>query len=249
MSVGRHSLWSLWGQSVPCLFQLPDTIHISWRVFLSSSGITAASAFVIPSSLTLTLMPPSNKDPCRDFSGGPVAKTPCSQGRGPGCSISGQGTRSYMPQLRVYMLNLKILHATVKVEDPACFNYDSEQPDKYINIRKKRKKVFFLKKDSCNCIKPTRCVSITCLVMSDSLRPHGLQPASFLCPWNSPGKNIGVDSHSLLQGIFPTQGLRPGLPHCRQILHCLSHHSHIPGIRTWTSLVRLGEDVILPISL
>ena len=32
-----------------------------------------------------------------------------------------------------------------------------------------------------------------------------------LCPWNSPGKNTGVDSHSLLQGIFPTQELNPSL--------------------------------------
>ena len=30
-------------------------------------------------------------------------------------------------------------------------------------------------------------------------------------------------SLSLLQGIFPTQGLNPGLPHCRRILHQLSH--------------------------
>ena len=34
-------------------------------------------------------------------------------------------------------------------------------------------------------------------------------------PWNSPGKNTGVGSLSLLQGIFPMQGLNPGLPHCR----------------------------------
>ena len=40
---------------------------------------------------------------------------------------------------------------------------------------------------------------------------------------NSPGKNTGVDFHFLLQGIFPTQGLNPGLLHCRQILYCLSH--------------------------
>ena len=44
-------------------------------------------------------------------------------------------------------------------------------------------------------------------VMSDSLRPYGLEPARLLCPWYSPGKNTGVVSHSLLQGIFPTQGL------------------------------------------
>ena len=50
-------------------------------------------------------------------------------------------------------------------------------------------------------------------VMSNSLHPHGLQPTRFLSAWNSPGKHIGVDSHSLLQRIFLTQGLNPGL-HC-----------------------------------
>ena len=40
---------------------------------------------------------------------------------------------------------------------------------------------------------------------------------------NSLGQNTGVGSLSLLQGIFPTQGLNPGLPHCRQILYQLNH--------------------------
>ena len=44
------------------------------------------------------------------------------------------------------------------------------------------------------------------------------QQTRLLCPWNSPGKNIGVDSHAILQGIFPTQGSNFSLPHCRQIL-------------------------------
>ena len=43
--------------------------------------------------------------------------------------------------------------------------------------------------------------------MSNFMRPHGLQPARLLCPWDSPGKNIGVGCHALLQGTFPTQGL------------------------------------------
>ena len=55
-------------------------------------------------------------------------------------------------------------------------------------------------------------------IMSDSLPPHELYS-----PWNSPGQNAGVGSHSLLQGIFPTQGLNPGLPHCKGILYQLSH--------------------------
>ena len=41
--------------------------------------------------------------------------------------------------------------------------------------------------------------------------------------WNSPGQNTAVGNLSLLQEIFPTQGLNPGLQHCRQILHQLSH--------------------------
>ena len=47
-------------------------------------------------------------------------------------------------------------------------------------------------------------------VVFDSLQPHGLHS-----PWNSSGQNTGVSSLSLLQGIFPTQGSNPGLPHCR----------------------------------
>ena len=42
-------------------------------------------------------------------------------------------------------------------------------------------------------------------------------------PKDSPGQNTGVGSLSLLQGIFSTQGLNPGLLHCRQILYQLSH--------------------------
>ena len=63
--------------------------------------------------------------------------------------------------------------------------------------------------------------------MSDSLQPHGLHS-----PWNSPSQNTGVSSCSLLQGIFPTQGWNPGLPHCRQILYQLSHKGS-PRILEW----------------
>ena len=44
-----------------------------------------------------------------------------------------------------------------------------------------------------------------------TLRPHGFWPARFLCPWDSPGTNTGVGCHSLLQGIFLTQGSNPSL--------------------------------------
>ena len=52
-----------------------------------------------------------------------------------------------------------------------------------------------------------------------------------LCtPWNSPGQNIVMGSLSFLQGIFLTQGLNPGLPHCRQILYQLSHQGIPIGV-------------------
>ena len=59
--------------------------------------------------------------------------------------------------------------------------------------------------------------------MFDSLQVHGLWPTGLLCPWDSPVKNIGVGCHALLQCIFCTQGLNPGLPHCRQIFYSLSY--------------------------
>ena len=67
----------------------------------------------------------------------------------------------------------------------------------------------------------------SCLVMSDSLQPHGLYS-----PWKSPGQNTGVGS--LLQEVFPTQGLNLGLLHCRQILYQLSHQES-PRIQKWVS--------------
>ena len=66
------------------------------------------------------------------------------------------------------------------------------------------------------------CAVLSHSVMSHSLRPHGLQPLGSSVHGNSPGKNTGVGCHALLQEIFPTQGLNPGLPSCRQILYHLS---------------------------
>ena len=60
-------------------------------------------------------------------------------------------------------------------------------------------------------------------VMSDSLRPHGLQSANLLCPWNSPIKHTGVGCHALLQGIFLTQGSNLHLLYHRWILYHMSH--------------------------
>ena len=62
--------------------------------------------------------------------------------------------------------------------------------------------------------------------------PTLCNPMDYICPWNSPGQNTAVGSLSLLQGIFPTQGSNPGLPHYKQILYQLSHRGS-PKILEW----------------
>ena len=74
----------------------------------------------------------------------------------------------------------------------------------------------------CVCVKVK--VVQPCLTLCDSMD----------CPWNSPGQNTGVGSLSLFQGIFPTQGLNPGLSHCRQILYKLSHQGS-PRTLEWVA--------------
>ena len=65
---------------------------------------------------------------------------------------------------------------------------------------------------------PTLCDAVDCSPPGSSV--HG----------DSPGKNTGVGCHALLQGIFPTQGLNPGLPHCRWILYQLSYQGSLFSI-------------------
>ena len=82
-----------------------------------------------------------------------------------------------------------------------------------------------------------------CLTLCD-LMDCSLPGSSVLA--DSPGKNTGVGCHALLQGIFPTQGSNPGLPHCRWVLYCLNHHvcililSHFSRVRLfavpWTTV-------------
>ena len=52
---------------------------------------------------------------------------------------------------------------------------------------------------------------LVCSVGTDSLQSQVLRPVRFLCLWNFPGWNTGVNCLFLLQGIFPTQGSNPHL--------------------------------------
>ena len=85
--------------------------------------------------------------------------------------------------------------------------------------------------------------------MSDSVRPCGLYPAGFLCPWDSPGPEVGY--HFVFQGIFPTQGSNPCLScllHWRSSLPLVPHRLgatilrwfHLFSlVRGWVGLERL----------
>ena len=75
---------------------------------------------------------------------------------------------------------------------------------------------------------PTHCNPMDCSPPGSSV--HG----------DSPGKNTGVGSLSLLQGIFPTQGLNPCLPYCGWILYQLSHQ----GSLLYVYLCQLYQTVV-----
>ena len=87
----------------------------------------------------------------------------------------------------------KDLYRPLKVKDPNC----------YASV--------------CVCVCVCVCMCMFVLnhtsVVSNSLHPYGLQPASLLCSWDFLLKNTGVGCHALLQGIFPTQGSNLHLLH------------------------------------
>ena len=80
---------------------------------------------------------------------------------------------------------------------------------------------------------------LMCVCLVTPSRPTLRDPMDCSSPGSSvhgesPSKNTRVGCHALLQGIFPTQGSKPGLPHCRQILYCLSHQGS-PG-NMWSDI-------------
>ena len=73
------------------------------------------------------------------------------------------------------------------------------------------------------------------------MRPHGIY-----IPWDFPGQNTGVGNLSLLQVIFPTQGSKPDLLHCRQILYQLSYQG---SPMTNLDSILKSRDITLPTNL
>ena len=75
-------------------------------------------------------------------------------------------------------------------------------------------------------------VAQSCQTLCD---PMDCSPPGSSVHGDSPDKNTGVGCHALPHGILPTQGLNPGLPHCRQILYRLSPQGS-PRILEWEAI-------------
>ena len=82
----------------------------------------------------------------------------------------------------------------------------------------------------CACDMPCL-VAQSCLTLCN---PMDCSPPGSFVHGDSPGKNTGMGCLAFLQGIFPTHGLNPGLPHCRWILYWLSHQGN-PRILEWVA--------------
>ena len=127
---------------------------------------------------------------------------------------------------KIFLTLLKCLNGCVSVEmrAPNCYSIQGNCP--YHSSKQLQNVLAPWKIPSIRKYQ-TLCNSLVVVVQSLGcvrlLRPHGLQYARLLCPWDFPGKHTGGDCHFLLQGIFPTQELNPGLLHCRQILYRVSY--------------------------
>ena len=86
-----------------------------------------------------------------------------------------------------------------------------------------------------------------------SLRPHGLEPTRLLCPWDFPGKNIGVGCHFLLQGGLPDPGIKLTFPalqadsllliHLRELNSPITHQAGITGHKASCALTQNTQQL------
>ena len=111
--------------------------------------------------------------------------------------------RDFISILKKGLVELLLLQVSAEVNDWTLTRCERSHKRMNVDLRKIR--------------------SVSCSVVSNSLRLCELWSARLLCPWSSPGKNTGVGCHVLLQGIFPTHGLNLDLLHWRQIVYHLSH--------------------------
>ena len=97
----------------------------------------------------------------------------------------------------------------------------------HINLLGTDKRDFMGQNITCETSRSCSCVP-SHLGIFDCLQHYELQPSRLLCPWDSPGKNIRVDFHALLQDIFLTQGSNP---------HLLCHLQFFTTRTTWEAIV------------
>ena len=96
------------------------------------------------------------------------------------------------------------------------------------------------------------CMPAQLLRSCPTLPPDGPLPARLLCPWDFPGKNMGVGCHALLQEIFLTHWLNLHLLHCRWILYHWAVGTHIYAeiyIYIYISSVQFSHSVMWKASL
>ena len=91
---------------------------------------------------------------------------------------------------------------------------------------------------------------LSCAGIPTFCDPRDCSPPGSSVHGDSPGKNTRVGCHALLQGIFPTQGSNPGLPHCGWILYPLSHKGspliarpQCPDI--WSDILDVSEGLFV----
>ena len=119
------------------------------------------------------------------------------------CSSAGFSAHGILQARRLEWVAMPFSRASLLPKDQTCVSYSLLQwQSSYLTLVPPGKpKVRMSVTQSC----PTLCDFLDC------------SPPGSSDPWNSPGKNIGVGGHSLLQGIFPIQEFNPGLLHFRQI--------------------------------
>ena len=151
----------------------------------------------------------------RDFPGGPVVKNPLPMHMGsvpdPGRLHMSPGSRVHAPQLQ------SLLSRACALQQEKPWQWEAPLPAA-------RRSLWAATKTHCE-VK----WKLLCLVWLFAT-PRTIHTSR----WNSPGKNTGVGSLSLLQGIFPTQGSNPGLRYYRWILYQLSHQGS-PRMLEWVA--------------
>ena len=119
--------------------------------------------------------------------------------------------------LLVFLIN-HIISAMRNTQGSGCFYNDQETRKWGGRIRERAGRYLAIPDKmiiNCMCLVAQSCPTLC--------NPMDCSPPGFSVHGDSPGKNTGVGCHALLQGTFLTQGLNPGLPHCRWILYRLSH--------------------------